>query len=251
MIGYDSCIASCKAQLKKLQTDYLDLYLIHWPYQDWEGKTNDPKRRKDSWRAMMDLQKQGLVKSIGVSNYLKPHLEEIFAGWFLCVVDSKIHIFSLLTLFQIRIMSSQLSTRLKPTQCSWMLNYKSTVQAKELCLKHILHFVEAVYCMLIQLKTLQRSTIIRLLKFWLNGVFKGKWVCCFQFICVQHKNIIIWTFLLIILFWNYSKSHSTNSKKCNTQKDNRKCKCVWLLAFRWRNGQLNCIKWESSWMLGS
>lgn len=45
--------------LKKLQLDYLDLYLIHQPYVDVYG----------SWRAMEDLQKEGKIKSIGLSNF--------------------------------------------------------------------------------------------------------------------------------------------------------------------------------------
>ncbi|MFT8470128.1 MAG: aldo/keto reductase [Oenococcus sp.] len=57
--GYDATKKAFETSLKKLQLDYLDLYLIHQPYGDVYG----------SWRAMEDLKKEGKVKSIGVSNF--------------------------------------------------------------------------------------------------------------------------------------------------------------------------------------
>lgn len=66
--GFDATIASCKDSLKKLGTTYIDLYLIHSPQ---EGT------RAETWRAMEQLQRDGLVKSIGVSNYGVHHLKEM------------------------------------------------------------------------------------------------------------------------------------------------------------------------------
>ncbi|WP_367295057.1 aldo/keto reductase [Levilactobacillus yonginensis] len=57
--GYDATKKAFETSLKKLQLDYLDLYLIHQPYGDVYG----------SWRAMEDLQKEGKIKSIGLSNF--------------------------------------------------------------------------------------------------------------------------------------------------------------------------------------
>ncbi|MGE5305402.1 MAG: aldo/keto reductase [Alphaproteobacteria bacterium] len=57
------------ASLRKLRTDYVDLYLIHFPV---------PERRK-SWRALEALQRQGKARSIGVSNYTIRHLTELLA----------------------------------------------------------------------------------------------------------------------------------------------------------------------------
>ena len=57
--GYDNAKRAFERSLKKLQSDYLDLYLIHQPYNDVFG----------AWRAMEELYKQGLVKAIGVSNF--------------------------------------------------------------------------------------------------------------------------------------------------------------------------------------
>ncbi|PYH47380.1 aldo/keto reductase [Aspergillus saccharolyticus JOP 1030-1] len=76
--------------LEDLQTDYLDLYLIHWPvsfeYAGEDLKPIDPitKRFKiadvpiaETWRAMEKLVKSGKVRSIGVSNFTQEHLEEL------------------------------------------------------------------------------------------------------------------------------------------------------------------------------
>ncbi|NLR10419.1 MULTISPECIES: aldo/keto reductase [Lactobacillaceae] len=57
--GYDQTMASFKQTLANLQTDYLDLYLIHMPYGDYQG----------SWRAMEELYEAGKIKAIGVCNF--------------------------------------------------------------------------------------------------------------------------------------------------------------------------------------
>jgi len=58
------------ASLQKLGLTYVDLYLIHWPV---EGK------RQASWKVLEQLQKEGLVRSIGVSNYTVRHLQELLS----------------------------------------------------------------------------------------------------------------------------------------------------------------------------
>jgi diketogulonate reductase-like aldo/keto reductase len=68
--GYASAIKACNESLARLKLDYLDLYLIHWP---------EPGKRLDSWRALVELRKQGKCRSIGVSNYTIAHLEELMA----------------------------------------------------------------------------------------------------------------------------------------------------------------------------
>lgn len=70
--------ATIEAQLKKLQIDSLDLYLIHWP-QDL-GKDGFPTI-EEAWRQLEEIKDAGLVKSIGVSNFRKAELQRI--------VDSK------------------------------------------------------------------------------------------------------------------------------------------------------------------
>ncbi|WP_248399281.1 aldo/keto reductase [Bizionia sp. M204] len=76
-LGYEEAKKAFNISLKKLGLDYTDLYLIHWPanaknYKDWQ-KTN-----ADSWRAMEELQADGKIKSIGVSNFWQEHLEALF-----------------------------------------------------------------------------------------------------------------------------------------------------------------------------
>ncbi len=66
--GYDSAIRACESSLRRLGLDYVDLYLIHWPV---------PRVRKESWRALLRLQREGKCRSIGVSNYMIHHLEEL------------------------------------------------------------------------------------------------------------------------------------------------------------------------------
>ena len=66
--GYDGALRAFDACLKRLGLDYVDLYLIHWPVA---GK------RLDSWRALERIHEDGRARSIGVSNFLVPHLEEL------------------------------------------------------------------------------------------------------------------------------------------------------------------------------
>jgi len=76
-LGYESTKKEFEKSLKRLDLDYIDLYLIHWPanaknYANWQ-KTN-----ADTWRAMEELQAEGKIKSIGVSNFFEEHLETLF-----------------------------------------------------------------------------------------------------------------------------------------------------------------------------
>ncbi|KAJ1934452.1 hypothetical protein FBU59_005693, partial [Linderina macrospora] len=77
--GYEQAKQAVLASLEKLQTDYIDLYLIHWPGAS-KLKPDSPKHREmreGSWRALEELYAQGKVRSIGVSNFTKRHLEEM------------------------------------------------------------------------------------------------------------------------------------------------------------------------------
>lgn len=60
-LAYDSVLRSCEQSLSKLQTDYIDLYQIHWP--------NDSYPIKETMRAMQKLVDEGMVYYVGVSNF--------------------------------------------------------------------------------------------------------------------------------------------------------------------------------------
>ena len=68
--GYDDAIASVRASLGRLGVERTDLHLIHWP---------NPSQGQyvEAWRALVQLQKDGLVRSIGVSNFTEEHLTRI------------------------------------------------------------------------------------------------------------------------------------------------------------------------------
>lgn len=69
--GYDSTLKAFEASLKRLDTDYLDLYLIHWP----KGELS-----KETWKALEQLYKEKRVRAIGVSNFLQHHLEDLLTS---------------------------------------------------------------------------------------------------------------------------------------------------------------------------
>ncbi|WP_405988330.1 aldo/keto reductase [Streptomyces sp. NBC_00986] len=68
--GYDATLASFEESRGRLGLEYVDLYLIHWPL---------PRLDKyvDSWKAMIRLREEGLVRSIGVSNFTAEHLDRL------------------------------------------------------------------------------------------------------------------------------------------------------------------------------
>ncbi|RLL85443.1 glyoxal reductase [Petrotoga sp. HKA.pet.4.5] len=66
--GFESTLNSFENSLKRLGTDYLDLYLIHWPVSG---------RYIETWKALEKLYKEGRVRAIGVSNFLIHHLQDI------------------------------------------------------------------------------------------------------------------------------------------------------------------------------
>lgn len=76
MHGYDETLLSFEQSLERLGTDYLDLYLIHWPnpkqYRDHWQRTS-----ADTWRAFENLLSDGRVRAIGVSNFRRHHIDEL------------------------------------------------------------------------------------------------------------------------------------------------------------------------------
>ncbi len=72
-LGYDNTMKAFESSLKNLDTNYLDVYLIHWPKANPEDK-NWKEKNIQTWKAMEELYKAGRIKAIGVSNFLPYHL---------------------------------------------------------------------------------------------------------------------------------------------------------------------------------
>jgi methylglyoxal/glyoxal reductase len=64
--GYDSALRACDRSLRRLGLGYIDLYLIHWPVSEL---------RSETWTALIELQRRGVCRTIGVSNYTVRHLQ--------------------------------------------------------------------------------------------------------------------------------------------------------------------------------
>lgn len=65
--GYESTLQAFEDSLQRLGTDYLDLYLIHWPKDGF----------KDTWRAFEKLYEEGKIRAIGLSNFHQHHIEDL------------------------------------------------------------------------------------------------------------------------------------------------------------------------------
>lgn len=68
--SYDKAMVAIQESLYRSNLDYLDLYLIHWPLPNEDLYV-------EAWQALIDARRWGLVRSIGVSNFLPEHLERI------------------------------------------------------------------------------------------------------------------------------------------------------------------------------
>jgi len=68
--GRDQARDALKASLERLGMDFVDLYLIHWPVPSQD-------RYAEAWQALVELKEEGLIRSIGVSNFQPGHLERI------------------------------------------------------------------------------------------------------------------------------------------------------------------------------
>lgn len=69
--GYESTLVAFNESLKKLDLEYIDLYLIHWPVKE---------KYKETWKALETLYKEGKVRAIGVCNFQIHHLEDLLAA---------------------------------------------------------------------------------------------------------------------------------------------------------------------------
>jgi diketogulonate reductase-like aldo/keto reductase len=69
--GFDSTLRAFEAGMQRLQTKFLDLYLIHWPGRN---------KYNDTWKALERLYREKRVRAIGVCNFLKHHLQDLMSG---------------------------------------------------------------------------------------------------------------------------------------------------------------------------
>lgn len=76
--GYEKAMAAFEQTLADLQTDYLDLYLIHWPANETQFPDTWTELNAGTWRAFEEIYKSGKAKAIGVSNFNINHLEALF-----------------------------------------------------------------------------------------------------------------------------------------------------------------------------
>jgi 2,5-diketo-D-gluconate reductase A len=70
--GHERARRAFDASLERLDVDYLDLYLIHWPVPAHD-------KYVETWKAFIELRDEGLIRSIGVSNFNPAHLERLIA----------------------------------------------------------------------------------------------------------------------------------------------------------------------------
>ena len=74
--GYEKTLAAFEGTMKKLDMDYLDLYLIHWP-NPIDFRNNWEETNAGSWKAFEELYTAGRIRSIGISNFRKAHIETL------------------------------------------------------------------------------------------------------------------------------------------------------------------------------
>ncbi|MFE6168563.1 aldo/keto reductase [Viridibacillus arvi] len=91
--GYDETLRAFETSLKKLDMDYLDLYLTHWAV---------PDKFKDTYRAIERLYDEKLLRATGVSNHQIHHLEEIFASANVKPMVNQIEVHPYLTQVEVR-----------------------------------------------------------------------------------------------------------------------------------------------------
>ena len=76
MHGYDNTISSFEKTLEKLGTDYVDLFLIHWP-NPLEYRSSWQKTNAETWKAFEELYEAGKIRAIGISNFRQHHIDEL------------------------------------------------------------------------------------------------------------------------------------------------------------------------------
>lgn len=81
--GFENTLKAIDLSLDNLQTDFVDLYLVHWPV---------PRKRLQTWEAMIQLYDERKARSIGVSNYTSNHIDELMKNSSITPVVNQIEI---------------------------------------------------------------------------------------------------------------------------------------------------------------
>lgn len=102
--AYDDAIRSTHESLERLGLDHLDLHLIHWPNPS-DGLF------PETWRALVDLQQQGLVTTIGVSNFTEAHLRRIIDDTGVSPAVNQVELHPLFPQEQMRAVNERLGIR--------------------------------------------------------------------------------------------------------------------------------------------
>jgi diketogulonate reductase-like aldo/keto reductase len=91
--GYESTLAAFETSLRKLQMEYVDLYLVHWPVR---GKF------EETYRALETLYEDGRVRAIGVSNFHIHHLEALLNGCKIMPMVNQVELHPMLSQVELR-----------------------------------------------------------------------------------------------------------------------------------------------------
>jgi diketogulonate reductase-like aldo/keto reductase len=89
----DSVLEAFETSLKKLDLDYVDLYLVHWPVKD---------KYKETWKVLEQLYKDGRVRAIGVSNFQIHHLEDLMSVAEITPMVNQVELHPLLAQIELR-----------------------------------------------------------------------------------------------------------------------------------------------------
>ncbi|WP_042349220.1 aldo/keto reductase [Bacillus massiliogorillae] len=91
--GYEETLAAFEKSLKKLNLDYVDLYLVHWPVK---GKY------KETWKALEKIYREGRAKAIGVCNFHIHHLEDLLEEAEICPMVNQVELHPYLSQVELR-----------------------------------------------------------------------------------------------------------------------------------------------------